>query len=122
MSTATFRTAHALPAIALPELHLAAALHHVGNVALFLSAPFVGLFYILALPLVGFAMLAMAAGRALARPAVWHGVKSVALLVAAPFVGLLYAVALPVVGFAFMAKLCYRAYHSHRVPAAACAC
>lgn len=123
MSTATFKTAYALPVTTLPEFHLAAAVHHVGNVALFVLAPFVGLFYILALPLVGFAMLVMAAGRALARQtAALRMAKSVALLIAAPFIGLLYAVALPVVGLAFMAKLGYRAYHSHRVPAAACAC
>ena len=68
-------------------------------------------------------MLVMAAGRALARQtAALRMAKSVALLIAAPFIGLLYAVALPVVGLAFMAKLGYRAYHSHRVPAAACAC
>lgn len=119
MSTATFTTAHALPVVTLPELHLAAAVRHVGNVALFLSAPFVGLLYVLAMPVVGLGMLLMVAGRAMAHHA--KALRTMALLLAAPFIGLAYALALPLIGVAMLVTLAYKAYRGHHLPASCCA-
>ena len=122
MSTATVTTAYALPVAHPTEFHLAAAVHHVGNVALFLMAPFVGLLYILALPFVGLGLMLIVASRALARQTgALRALKMVAILVAAPFIGLVYAMALPFVGMVMMVRLAYRAYHSHRVTPACCA-
>lgn len=76
------------------------------NMALFLAAPFIGLLYAVALPLVGGAMLASMAGRAFSRAAegrpVLTFVKNTGLLLAAPFVGLVYAVSLPLVGMGML--------------------
>ena len=74
------------------------------NVALAVAAPFIGLVFVVALPLVGLAMLAWAGARALARRAkpLARFAKNVALFVAAPFVGLAYAVAFPFVGMGIL--------------------
>jgi CheY-like chemotaxis protein len=81
--------------------------HPVRNVALFLAAPFIGLVYALALPLVGLAALAWIGGKALLQTEAAKKaptfLKNVALLIAAPFIGLAYAVSLPFVGMAFLA-------------------
>ena len=66
------------------------------NVALFLAAPFIGLVYAVAMPIVGLAALVWFAAKALA-PRL-PSAKSVALFLAAPFIGLLYALAMPLVG------------------------
>ena len=90
-------------------LEVAVEENRVKNVALFLAAPFIGLAYAVMLPLVGFAMLAWTAWKAMntnptARK-VLAQVKSVALFVAAPFIGLVYAVALPFVGIVMLATV-----------------
>lgn len=77
------------------------------NMALFLSAPFVGLVYAVLLPFVGMAMLARIGGKALmqqpaAREALTYG-KFLLKMVAAPFVGLAYIIAFPFVGLAMLA-------------------
>jgi CheY-like chemotaxis protein len=81
--------------------------HPIRNVALFLAAPFIGLVYALALPLVGLAALAWIGGKALLQTEAAKKaptfLKNVALLIAAPFIGLAYAVSLPFVGMAFLA-------------------
>ncbi len=71
----------------------------IRNMALFLSAPFVGLVYAVLLPFVGLGMLFWFAGQALmkqprAREA-WAAAKVALKLLAAPFVGLAYLVVLP---------------------------
>ena len=76
------------------------------NMALFLSAPFVGLVYAVLLPFVGMFMLARIGGKALmqqpaAREALSYG-KFVLKMVAAPFVGLAYILAFPFVGLAML--------------------
>jgi len=109
--------APAAQAVAAPveqvQLEVAAEESRIKNVALFLAAPFIGLAYALMLPLVGFAMLALAAWKAMnANPAaakVLAYVKSVALFVAAPFIGLIYAVSLPLVGIAMLATVAGKA-------------
>ena len=83
------------------------------NIALFFAAPFIGLAYIVLLPLVGLGFMAMLAGRAAARFAAVRTaglvLKNVVLMVAAPFVGLAYVVFFPVVGLAALAYLGGRA-------------
>jgi hypothetical protein len=69
------------------------------NVALFLAAPFIGLAYIVALPLVGLVVMAVLVGRAAAKfNAIRKAalvLKHVGLVVAAPFIGLAYVVFFP---------------------------
>jgi len=95
------------------QLAVAAEESRIKNVALFLAAPFIGLAYAVMLPLVGFAMLAWTAWKAMnANPAaarVLAYVKSVALFAAAPFIGLIYAVSLPFVGMAMLATVAGKA-------------
>jgi hypothetical protein len=76
------------------------------NMALFLSAPFVGLLYAILLPFVGLGMLAWFAAKALhespkARKALRFG-KRMLLIAAAPFAGLVYVIALPFVGLGML--------------------
>jgi CheY-like chemotaxis protein len=94
---------------AAPAAAPAAAPRKVGRLksaALLLAAPFIGLAYIALLPIVGMAMLAAMAGRAMLERQVPRRalavLKHVAVLVAAPFVGLAYIVALPVIGMGML--------------------
>jgi CheY-like chemotaxis protein len=91
------------------QLEAVAEESRIKNVALFLAAPFIGLAYAVMLPLVGFAMLAWAAWKAMnANPAaakLLANVRNVALFVAAPFIGLIYAVSLPFVGMVMLASV-----------------
>lgn len=70
--------------------------HSFRNVALFIAAPFVGLLYALAMPLVGFGALMWFAAKALASR--FPLLKTVALTVAAPFIGLAFVLTMPIVG------------------------
>lgn len=83
------------------------------NIGLFLAAPFIGLFYAMALPFVGLGMLAYLGAQALIKtqavPAMLAKAKSVTLFVAAPFIGLAYAVALPFIGLGMLAYTGYKA-------------
>jgi hypothetical protein len=117
--TATLHTAGHLNTMGLPVVdfkHIEqAALQAVGtlkNVALFVAAPFVGLVYAIALPIVGLVMLATIAARAFAGSPAKAVVKNVVLLAAAPFVGLAYAVAMPFVGIAMIARIGIQAYRA----------
>ena len=76
----------------------------VWNAALAVAAPFIGLVYVIAFPLVGLAILAWIGARALARRArpLARFAKNVALFIAAPFVGLAYAVAFHFVGMGIL--------------------
>ena len=69
--------------------------HFLKNVALFLAAPFIGLLYALALPIVGAAALAWMAVRAIGKNA---AAMRVINFVAAPFIGLAFVIALPFAG------------------------
>ena len=82
------------------------------NVALFVAAPFIGLVYAMALPLVGLVMLTTIAARAIAKTNALATLKNVGLLAATPFIGLAYAVALPIVGIALIVKTGYQAYRA----------
>ena len=77
------------------------------NMALFLSAPFIGLLYAILLPFVGLAMLAWFAAKALfasakVRKALRFG-KRMSLIAAAPLVGLVYLIVLPFAGLGMLA-------------------
>ena len=69
-----------------------------------LAAPFVGLAYVIAFPMIGLAMLLWNGVNAVAKRAgrIARFVKDVALFVAAPFVGLAYTIALPFVGLGML--------------------
>ncbi len=79
----------------------------IKNMALFLSAPFIGLLYAILLPFVGLGMLAWFAGKALYETGKVHKTlrvgKRVLLVAAAPFVGLAYLIVLPFAGLAMLA-------------------
>ncbi len=70
------------------------------NVALFLAAPFIGLAYLLALPVVGFALLAWVAAKAVMTNA---KARPVALALVAPFIGLAFVTVGPIVGLGALA-------------------
>jgi CheY-like chemotaxis protein len=86
----------------------------VKNVALFLAAPFVGLAYILAFPMVGLGMLVWMAIQAQKKksdeaaklqpvaPAKPSVLKNIALMIAAPFIGLAYLIFGPLVGIGML--------------------
>src|SRR5664279_5067355 len=83
------------------------------NIVLFFAAPFIGLAYIVALPFVGLAVLAMLAGRAIAKyeavKVTGRVLKNVALALAAPVLGLAYVVFFPFIGLAALAWMGGRA-------------
>ena len=90
--------------VAAPEAEQAT--HTLRNVALLLAAPFIGLAYAVAMPLVGLAALLWIGGKALLQTQAAKKaptfLKNVALLAAAPFIGLVYAMAMPFVGMGFL--------------------
>ena len=83
------------------------------NIVLFFAAPFIGLAYIVVLPFVGLAVLAVLAGRVAAKFAAVRttglALKNVALAVAAPFIALAYVVFFPLIGLAMLAWMGGRA-------------
>jgi hypothetical protein len=83
------------------------------NIALFFVAPFVGLVYIAALPLVGFVYLALMAARAAARTgaakAVGQALKTGGMMVGTALIGLACVVFFPLVGLAMLAWIGGRA-------------
>jgi len=86
--------------------------------ALLPFTPFIGLAFIVALPVAGLAMLAWFGARALARQTrLLATVRNVALFVAAPFVGLVYVLLMPVVGIATLAWIAGKALTRHAEPA-----
>lgn len=98
------------------------AVRFIKNVALFLAAPFVGLAYILAFPIVGLGMLAWMAIQAQKKkseeaarlqpvaPVRPSALKSAALLLAAPFIGLAYIIVGPIVGLGMLLWFGFRAW------------
>lgn len=77
------------------------------NIALFLAAPFIGLAYIAAFPLVGLGFLAVLIARAAAKFSAVRTVaricRHVGMAVAAPFIGLAYVVFFPVICLGLLA-------------------
>jgi CheY-like chemotaxis protein len=72
----------------------------VKNVALFFSAPFIGLAYLLAFPVIGLGMLAWIAGKAVMKN---DTARPIACLIAAPFITLAFVTIGPIVGLAALA-------------------
>ena len=70
------------------------------NVALFLVAPFIGLAYLLAFPVVGFALLIWIAAKAVMKN---DKARPIALVIAAPFIGLAFVTVGPVAGLVALA-------------------
>ena len=106
----TLRAEQSFGQIAIPQETIDAIKeegHRALNIGLFLLAPFIGLFYAMALPFVGLAMLAIIGGKALVKtqafPVILAKAKSVTLFVAAPFIGLAYAMAMPFIGLGMLA-------------------
>ena len=77
------------------------------NVALFFAAPFIGLVYLLSFPLVGFALLAGMAVKAILNHAT---ARPIALALAAPFIGLAFVTVGPIVGLGALAWMGARAW------------
>jgi len=92
------------------------------NVALFFAAPFVGLAYILAFPVVGLGMLAWMAMQAQkkkseaaarmrpAAPAKPSALKTIALMIVAPLIGLAFVVAGPIIGLGLLLWFAFQAW------------
>ncbi len=93
--------APALPAAAgAPAVETAGAATALKNIALFFAAPFIGLAYIVALPIVGLGLLAVMAARAAARI---EAVRTIGMMIAAPFIGLAFVAFFPLVGLGLLA-------------------
>lgn len=73
---------------------------HVKNVALFFAAPFIGLAYLLAFPIVGCGMLVWLAGKAVMKN---DKARPLALALAAPFIALAFVTVGPIVGLGALA-------------------
>jgi CheY-like chemotaxis protein len=104
----------ALPAAAVaPQAEPVAAGSALKNILLFFAAPFIGLAYIIALPIVGFGVIAVLAGRVAAKNetlrAIGAALKTVGMVLAAPFFGLAYVVLFPFIGLATLVWLAGRA-------------
>jgi CheY-like chemotaxis protein len=74
----------------------------IKNIALFLAAPFVGLAYLLAFPVIGLGMLAWVAGKAVMKN---DKIRPIACLIAAPFITLAFVTVGPIVGLGALAWL-----------------
>ena len=72
------------------------------NVALFFLAPFIGLAYLLAFPLIGFGMLAWVAAKAVMRN---EKARPVAMVIAAPVVALLFVTVGPIVALGALVSM-----------------
>ena len=114
MSTATY-TMNA-PEIALQTLEAAAAKLNTATegmtrtaktVLMLVSAPLIGLAFVLAMPVICVALTAYYSTKLLAAhcTAITRFVKNVALFLAAPFIGLAYLLAFPLVGLGTLAYL-----------------
>jgi hypothetical protein len=83
------------------------------NILLFFAAPFIGLAYIIALPIVGLGAIAVLATRAALKidrvRTVAVTLKHIAMVFAAPVLGLVYVVLFPFIGLATLFWLAGRA-------------
>lgn len=97
------------PAIAngpLPHINAAAIAKRAKNVALFFLAPFIGLAYLIAFPIVGFGMLVWLAAKAVMKN---ETARPVAMLVAAPVITLAFVTVGPVVALGALAATAAKA-------------
>ncbi len=86
---------------------------YLKHVSMLLTAPFIGLVYILTFPFIGLSTLAVMGAKEAIRLGVPKGVamwfKNVALFVISPFIGLAYMLALPFVGLGLLAWMGFNA-------------
>ena len=75
---------------------------NVKNVALFFAAPFIGLAYLLAFPVVGLALVVWVAGKAAMKN---ETARPIALALAAPFIAIAFVTVGPVVALAALARV-----------------
>ena len=80
--------------------HTATIARRAKNVALFLIAPFVGLVYLLAFPVIGLGMLAWIAAKAIMKS---NTARPVALVIAAPVIALAFVTVGPIVALGALA-------------------
>jgi CheY-like chemotaxis protein len=104
----------ALPAASVaPQAEPAATGSALLNILLFFAAPFIGLAYIIALPIVGLGAIAVLATRAALKidkvRTVAVTLKHIAMVFAAPVFGLVYVVLFPFIGLATLLWLAGRA-------------
>jgi len=97
----------------------------VKTIGMVLAAPFIGLVYVIALPIIGTYHLAKLALEAYAnRVPETNGklkkamdlVKNIGLFLAAPFIALGYVIALPFVGFFMLSRLAMEAHRKSAYP------
>ena len=82
------------------KAHAATIAKRANNVGLFLIAPFVGLAYLLAFPVIGFGMLAWVAAKAVMKS---NTARPVALAIAAPVIALVFVTIGPIVALGLVA-------------------
>ena len=85
-----------------PAAAVATVKSRARDVALFLAAPFIGLAYLLAFPVIGLGMLAWIAGKAAMKN---DKIRPIACLIAAPFITLAFVTIGPIVGLGALAWL-----------------
>ena len=89
-----------------PVAETGSALSALKNIALFFAAPFIGLAYIVALPIVGLGAFAMLATRAASKSeavrSVIRTLRHLGMFIAAPFIGLAAVVFFPFIGLAML--------------------
>jgi len=86
----------------LPNINAATIVKRAKNVALFLVAPFIGLVYLIAFPVVGLGMLAWIAAKAVMKS---ETARPLALVIAAPVIALAFVTVGPIVALGALASI-----------------
>jgi hypothetical protein len=86
----------------LPTINAALIAKRAKNVALFFLSPFIGLAYLIALPFVGFGMLAWVAAKAVMKS---KTARPVAMVIAAPIIALVFVTIGPLVAMGALAVM-----------------
>lgn len=104
MSTITYNLTAGMPlsGTRAHALNTANIAKRAKNIALFLIAPFVGLAYLLAFPVIGFGMLAWVAAKAVMKS---NTARPIALAIAAPAAAVLFVTLGPVVALGALAAM-----------------
>ncbi len=100
MSTLTYNLTSNIGLI--PSINAALIAKRAKNVGLFFLAPFIGLAYLIALPFVGFGMLAWVAAKAVMKS---KTARPVAMVIAAPAIALVFVTVGPIVALCALATM-----------------
>ncbi len=100
MSTCTYNLTSNIGLI--PSINAGAIAKCGKNVGLFLASPFIGLAYLIALPFVGFGVLAWFATKAVMKS---KAARPVAMVIAAPVVALVFVTVGPIVALVTLAAM-----------------